>query len=347
MSNLVPFKGNMAPAVFSQFGALPDLNASAQAGIQPSFATISFKGKVWSIKYRGEVDMVPDARGNPAPNLDVIIVGINPAISKQYYEKKFSEGDVEAPDCFSVDGIAPDPASPHKQNAACATCPKNVWGSRITESGKKAKACMDTRRIAVVPAGDVRNETYGGPMMLRLPATSLATLDAFSRECARFNAQPFQVITALGFDHTLAYPQITFKPLGWVSDPEQAATIYDLVTKDDRVQRMLQAQVVEAKHDVEDPSLSPLAVGAPALVAPVPVAEPVAAVVPVAAPTPVVQAPARSPFVAATQPVVAAPPATPVAAAEVIQTTEEKIEAAVVVQAPADMEAELDALLAS
>jgi hypothetical protein len=352
MSNqLVPLTGGAVPAAFASLGNVPDMAGAAQAGLQASFAVIGFRGKNWRLKYRGEEILVKDSvTGAPVPTLDVVIVGVSPAISKQWYDKKFTDGDDAAPDCFSVNGVHPDASSPKKQCESCAVCPQNIWGSRITEAGKKAKACQDSRRVAVVPLADIANADFGGPMMLRLPPTSLNGFAAFNKELARFGAQPFMVATQLGFDYELAYPLITFKVMRWLNDEEAPQSIEAF--QDPSIERMLAGAVEEVTHDpaVETSALAqsapPAAMAAavqqPAvIVTPAPTPAPTAAPAPAAAVTkktsPFAQTAAPAPT-AVTQVVQATTTATPVATPAAVPT--------VVQQAPTDMEAAIDALLA-
>ena len=287
--NALTKRDAVAPlAVFAGMTNLPDMNAAAQAGVQASFGIVGYRGKNWRIKYRGEEQVVLDARGVPDAVLDVVVVGVSPGLSKQYYEKKYSEGDDEAPDCFSVDGITPDASSPKKQCASCATCPMNAFGSRITEAGKKAKACQDSKRIVVVPTKDIENAGHGGPMMLRIPAMSLANFAKYTAELNKFNAQPYMVQTRLGFDMDAAYPRLTFQPAGWVTDPADAQAIVEAI-QDPQVDRILNTEAVTLAPTAKvEPETSALAGGPPAhfqqLAAPVAQPEPVTAPVVVAEP---------------------------------------------------------------
>jgi hypothetical protein len=247
MNNIVPLRTGQVPAVFANRANLPDMNAAAQQGLAAAFAVIGYKGRNWRIKYRGEDELLKDGRGVPIPALDVVVVGLSPAISKQWYDKRYTEGDNEAPDCFSIDGIKPDRASPKVQCASCAACPQNVWGSRTTEAGKKAKACQDSRRIAVVPLGDIQNDGYGGPMLLRVPPMSLANLAKYTTEIGRYGAQPFMIQTQLHFNYDVAYPMIEFTALGWL-DEAQASAVAEVMDSP-LIERMLETEVVEASAD--------------------------------------------------------------------------------------------------
>jgi hypothetical protein len=227
-SNIVVLHQGRAPSIFAGKN-LPDMNKAAQEGLLASYAVISYKGRNWRIKYRGEEELLKDPRtGAPVATLDVVIVGVSPNISKQYYEKRYSEGDDASPDCWSLNGKTPDPTAPKKQCNTCAACPQNIFGSRITEAGKKAKACQDSRRIAVVPAGDIANESYGGPMLLRLPPMSLSSFAAYGNVLNRYSAQPYMVQTTLGFNYDVAYPLITFNPSAWLDDEQGAAVAEQL-----------------------------------------------------------------------------------------------------------------------
>ncbi len=294
MNAIVPLQAGRPPALFSQRKS--SLNAAAQANIQASFAVIGYKGRNWRIKFRGEDQLLRDERNIPYPNLDVVIVGVSEGISKQFYEKKFTEGDDAAPDCFSVNGVTPDVASPKKQCTTCGVCPHNQWGSRVTEAGKKGKACQDSRRIAVVPLGDPENEGYGGPMLLRLPPMSLSNFANYGQLLERKGAGMEFVGTRLGFDYDVAYPRITFEAIGWLDD-EQAAAIVGPdgnggIMSNPLIERMLQEAVDEVTHDpasaaAQPAAADPLASGGPARAFQQQAA---AAITP--APAPVQQAPA-------------------------------------------------------
>src|SRR5690606_37267297 len=153
------------------------------SGIQSSFGLIGYKGKVWSIRYRGdEQQLMRDDGDGPRGSIEVVILKASQHISKIWYELGYVEGSNAAPDCFCNNGIQPEITSAKRQSETCALCPHNQWGSRITPAGKQGKSCADSKRIAVVPQADILNETYGGPMLLSVPAASLQDVAMYGQK---------------------------------------------------------------------------------------------------------------------------------------------------------------------
>ena len=223
MSNVVALHPSKMPAAFRSRDGLPRMNDAAQQGLSAGFAVISLRGKLWRVKHAGEETVIPDDRGMPASYIDVIIVGISPAVSKNWFAGGFVDNaESKAPDCYSLDGVKPEPASERRQADTCLACPHNVFGTALGQDGKagKGKACKDTRRIAVVPMDDVENDDNGGPMMLRVPVTSLRNLAQYTAELERFGAEPYMVHTRLSFDPQVTHQEIQFNALGFVPDVE-------------------------------------------------------------------------------------------------------------------------------
>lgn len=248
MNEITPLRPGAMPAHLQSRRL--NLNAAAHANlVAGGFPVLSYKGKTWSVKHHGEWELLKgsqgtDHQGRPLPEqplqyIDVIIVGMATPLSKTYYEKSYGQGDDSAPDCFSVDSIAPDASAPRKQHTSCKVCPKNQWGSRMTDNGKKAKACTDYRRIAVVPSADPENEVFGGPMLLRVPPMSIQTLHTYATRVETLGgADVSQVVTRIGFNPAHAYPSLTFEALGYYNDPAAYETVL-AHAESDQVRRML------------------------------------------------------------------------------------------------------------
>lgn len=213
MTQLVPFDSAKVPAHIKAKGTI--VNAFAAAKSAGGFPVVSIKGKVFHIARGDERTLVtkPGEDDEPASSLEIVIVGVNPNKSKIYYTGGYVEGSTDKPTCYSSDGVTPAADSATPQSKKCATCAHNVWGSKITESGKKTKACTDSMRLAVAPAGQLND-----PMLLRVPAATLGALGEYGALLQKRGVEPHQVVTKVGFDYTVAHPALTFKPVGFVSD---------------------------------------------------------------------------------------------------------------------------------
>lgn len=231
-----------------------DTTSKMAAGIAASYAVISYRGKVWRVKHRGEETTLMRADGDgPRASLDIVVIDAAPVLSKIYYKKKWTEGSDEAPDCFSLDGVKPDPSAPNKQSKTCAGCPKNAWGSARSETtGKPIKACSDSKRVAVVPASDLYNETFGGPMLLRIPPTSLAPMAAMAKQMEQQGFPDGSYVIRISFDTDEAYPKMKFKAVRPVTD-EEADVILEL-REDETTKRILSdaSALLAAGDEVDD-----------------------------------------------------------------------------------------------
>jgi len=217
MSNLVPANFGQVSSRFAQTPVQDDLSS----GIQTSFGLIGYKGKVWSIRYRGdEQQLMRDDGDGPRGSVEVVILKASGQISKIWYEHGYVEGSNSAPDCFSNNGVVPDPTSSKKQCDTCALCPHNQWGSRITPAGKQGKACSDSKRLAVVPAQDIENSAYGGPMLLRVPAASLQDVASYGQKMQQLGYPYYAVSTRIAFDPEESYPKFLFNAVRPLNDAE-------------------------------------------------------------------------------------------------------------------------------
>ena len=238
MGDLIP--ANFGP-ISNAFDGIEDDDALS-AGIKTGFPILGFKGKVWSIRYRGETfPLMRDDGDGPRGSVEVVILKASEFKAKFWYERGYEEGAAEAPDCFSTNGVTPDPSSKKMQSKVCALCPKDQFGSRITPSGKKGKACSDTKRIAVVPYGDLYNETYGGPMLLRVPAASLNDMAMYAQKVKNHGFKTFAIATKISFDPNEAYPKLRFEALRPLRDDEAKVVIE--LRNSHQVERVLQEEI--------------------------------------------------------------------------------------------------------
>lgn len=260
MSKLIPFDSPKVPAaVAALFGDLgnDELVGNNAGG---GFPVISIKGKVFHI-VRGDEKTLITKPGDddPAGSIEVVIVKANADRSKVFYSTGYVEGSVEKPTCYSNDGIAPAADATEPQAKKCAVCPHNQWGAKITEDGKKAKACADSRRLAVAAVDAVSD-----PMLLRVPAASMKNLEEYGKLLATRKAPSFAVVTKVSFDYTVAHPLLKFAPVGWVEDQSTLAQIKDM-RDSDIVSQIIGTKPMEGAHPAEDaPAPTPAAAPSPA-----------------------------------------------------------------------------------
>jgi hypothetical protein len=210
------------------FGPVTDADFDAlTSGVGLGYAVVSFRGKVWRVRHSNEEVVLRDDKGHPLRRLRCVIIGSNPALSKTFYEGAYEPGSTNPPDCSSIDGVTPDIGVANPQSLACATCHNNQFGSKILDNGKKAKACTDSRRLALLPYPDLANETFGGPMMLRVPPASLESLAKAINTLRTSMIPPHAAVIDIAFEIDAEYPMLTFTPRAVISDPAMAALIME------------------------------------------------------------------------------------------------------------------------
>jgi hypothetical protein len=293
----------------TKFGALVAAGMANDLGegIRNSYAIVSIKASKFRIKYKGAETalMSVDQNGQQVPMsyIDVVIVKANPFLNKQFYAGKYAEGSNSKPDCYSLDGKVPSAQVERPQFSNCAMCPKNQFGSMIGDNGAKQKACRDTKKLAVVPLADLRNEALGGPMLFRVPPSSLKDLSTMA-DAMKARGYPYNsVAVRIGFDMEASHPKPTFKAVRPLTDIE-ADIVLELFNGDGVASVLADNDVV-----AEVPAQAPQNDAGAFIHEPVvPVGQPVQAA-PVQAP--VAQAPQVAPAAEAPLRIVAAPVAAP------------------------------------
>lgn len=261
-------------------GAVSTKFAGVQAdslgeGIKGGFGIIGYRGKVWSTKFQGDEKPLMREDGDGArASIEVVIVKAAGNIAKIFYEAGFEPGSTAPPDCWSTNGVTPDGAAPKKQSQTCAGCPKNAWGSKVTEAGKQTKACSDSKRLAVVPLNDLKNELMGGPMLLRVPAASLKDLKVYGDNIQAYGFPYFAVATRISFDVAESFPKFVFNAIRPLTDAE--ADIIIEMQNGPQVQTILN-QSVEIVHHEPDVQVAKTPFEQAAQVPQQPAAQPAAA----------------------------------------------------------------------
>jgi hypothetical protein len=287
--NVSAFKG-MAPA--QGFAALDPHAESLADGIGSSYGIVGYKGKVWTLRLRGETHtFVRPDDGSPAAFLDCIVLRSPPYKSKSFYPPgSFVDGQIGTrPICAALNGEVPDEDILTPQAVACAVCPKNVFHTNA--EGRKTRDCSDYKRLSILILPSQTRSLLGAslmePVFLRVPAASLNDLAVLGEGMSAQGFHYSSYITRIGFNPDKPHPQMTFRALQILTDKE-APTVMGM-----RVEA--QAIRITGEEDAKRPrTVNPAAVAAPAAAAvkPAPVA---AKPAPVAAPKPAPVAAAAAP----------------------------------------------------
>lgn len=306
MSNLVPINVNIPAHLAARIGAPSVLAQSVMAGLGggPSFPKISIKGSRFRIK-EGSTETVLNTL-----ELEVVIVGANPRLSKTWYATKWDpNAEPVAPDCYSLDGVSPAVDAENPQNDLCASCPKNAWGSEVTEKGQQLKACSDHKRLAVVAADDPSGPIY----LLEVTPAALKGLNQYQRELTMRGIPAEVVKTKVTFDTDASFPKLQFAFGGFLEAETQF--VVDGLFGSPEVAEVTGEATAGAPAPVPAPAPKPQVAPKPvAVVAPPPPA-------PAPAPAPVAEAAPRRGFGASkpAAPVTAPPVAAPAPAPRVVR----------------------------
>lgn len=131
------------------------------------------------------------------------------------YDGPFDPENPTSPICYAIaeeeEGICPHPDVEHPQNAACKGCRKNEWG---TADKGKGKACGNTRRLAVIMAGDFNPKTEeftpyrevedfedAEIAFLKVPVTSVKEYGSFVHSVnATLKRPPWGIVTKISLE---------------------------------------------------------------------------------------------------------------------------------------------------
>ena len=272
MTDIIPVNikvpAHLAARVGGQSALAQSLTGGLSSGGGDSYPRISIKGARFRI-VDGDTETVLDST-----TLEVVIVGANPRLSKTWYAKQWTpDSEPSAPECFSLDGIGPDPASTNPQNDLCASCPQNAWGSKVTPQGQQIKACSDLKRLAVVAADDPNGPIY----LLQVTPAALKGLNQYQKELSVRGIPPEIVKTKVSFDTDASFPKLKFSFGGFLDEDTQG--VVDELFGSDRVKDITGEvpRTPVAVPKITPPTTKPVVKAVEVKEAPAPVPAPVAA----------------------------------------------------------------------
>ena len=218
--NQVPSTTNESTAVIPEYlkqmmgqGQTSAVDSMASASM--SIPRVSMRGKKFRFVENGEeVAAFND-------QVDVAILGVEPGpgkMIKTYYAKAYTGvQSSDPPDCASDDGIQPGAWVPNRQNPVCATCPKNVFGSATSRTGKPAKACRDSKRLWLVK-GDEAQDPNATIYALQATVMSLRNLSAYGRMLKDRNIPIAAAVSRLIMVDESEFPMLDFKTVGFFKE---------------------------------------------------------------------------------------------------------------------------------
>ena len=175
----------------------------------------------------------------PMPNNQMAVIVLDSVLENVFYEGRYDPDTPQSPVCFAF-GRDEKTIQPHTiviengnsqagASGLCAGCDHNQWGSADTGRGK---ACRNTRRLAMIPAGTFdqmgkfkimddpehfQNASIG---FMKLPVTSVKGYANFVKQVAgALRRPPFGIITKVRVipDASTQF-KVVFEPITEVPD---------------------------------------------------------------------------------------------------------------------------------
>ena len=221
-NELTVIPANVPAHVSALFATLSGINKDATDGISPAmYPIIKTSSTRFVLSKDGEEKQLKSLE------LKIVVLRAKPGFEKRYYAKKFdpNNSEITPPDCFSHNGVTPEPGCINQQNASCAGCKQNMFGTGTDATGApgKGKACSDRKLLAVLyPNPDTKAlEIYG----FSLPPASLKAFSAYVGTLTANNIPLPAAFTTVGFDEKSSYPILTFSYGGLMGEAELAKVI--------------------------------------------------------------------------------------------------------------------------
>jgi len=186
--------------------------------------------------------------------IDAVV--IDHMMENAYYDTKFDADNPQPPACYAYGRkekeMAPHEKAQNPQGGAggkCEGCEFNEWGTADTGRGK---ACRNTRRLALISAGDLDDIENAPVAFLRLPVTSVAEWSAYVHKLQEtMKRPPFSFVTNIKLvpDKKSQF-RVLFKVQEKIDDAE---TFEALIAKRASVESQLFAPYAEAREEEAPP----------------------------------------------------------------------------------------------
>ena len=104
--------------------------------------------------------------GTTMPNNEIACIILDGVLENVLYTEAYDPENPVPPCCFAFGRdeaeLAPHEMSGDPQCDSCAGCEKNKWGTGVNSAGKptRGKACRNTRRLALIIAGNFMNGQF-------------------------------------------------------------------------------------------------------------------------------------------------------------------------------------------
>jgi hypothetical protein len=189
----------------------------------------------------------------PMANNEMAVCILAAVLENIYYEGKFDADNPTPPSCYAF-GRDEKLMKPHQlcvdagtaQHETCVGCPHNEWGT--SELGR-GKACKNTRRLAMIPAGEFAKdgsfqaitdkEHYEDAQVafMKLPVTSVKGFAAFVKAVAgTLNKPPFAIATKV---KEVPDPKSQFKVVFTPLAPLSAAVLPFVLARHKETQKLI------------------------------------------------------------------------------------------------------------
>lgn len=210
MNDLVTTNFQVPAHLAERVGSAVASDMTSGISVGGGFKRISIRGGRFRVRDGSEEKVLPGEK------LRAIIVGNSAGVAKTFYKGTYNpKAEDKSPDCYSNDGVRPAKDANDPQSQLCATCEHNAWGSKITDSGARMKACADQKKLAIISADDTREEPE--VYLFTVTPAALRGFYDYGKSLEAKGIPPELVITDISFDTNEAYPKVQFDFGGWVS----------------------------------------------------------------------------------------------------------------------------------